>query len=148
MVFKWMRANVCLREERRCYIWQQGETSVCQLHGQKCVWVCVKALWMVPEVLSSNILISQSWRRRKPALICLSGFQPYHRKLPTHTEPRERERERNMTIGSVSLSDTQTFRPVLITDIQRGLKRVSVLSPALSYGLNNALHTHGHADSH
>jgi len=51
-----------------------------------------------------------------------------------------------MTIGSVSLSDSQTFRPVLIMDIQRGLKRVSVLSPALSYGLNNAPHTH--TDSH
>ncbi len=47
-----------------------------------------------------------------------------------------------MTIGSVSLSDSQTFSPVLITNIQCSLKRVSVLSPALSYSLNNALLTH------
>lgn len=109
-----------------------------------CVCVRVKALWMVPEVHSSNIAAAHS-----PLRTSVGGNQHWYASLDfnlivenclhAQNERGETENERDITIVS------QTVRhSLLITVIQRGLKRASVPSSMLSYSLNNAAHTRSH----
>lgn len=104
MVFKWMCAYVRLREERGCYIWQQGETSVCQLHRQKCVWKLYE--WFLkcsPQTFSSlraGVGGNQHWYASLDFNLIIENC--------LHTQNRrEREKYDNRLCLSLRHSDVQ-----------------------------------------
>lgn len=80
-----------------------------------CMCASVKALWMVPEVHSSNIAAAHS-----PLRTSVGGNQHWYASLDfnliienclhaQNERGRRRTRERDITIGSVCLSDSQTL---------------------------------------